>query len=244
MQMFAKSAGPVVRLPGVEGLPVKALILAARGSLLVLAAGLSCKPSTKRLDEAPMYDGPGFRLKVVRYYEKIPMHYNGEVFRIMCESPNTASSPAHKTQDAGWRTVGNGGAIGSGDAHAIAERERSKYVVLNDTTLAWTGTGFNISFDACGQFRSWYPTMLPREEIDTVAKPEWCAPVGTGDCRHYDFMGDRFPRYSDITIDPGGAIEFTATSAAFKGGGVLRIRSPDAGQTWLIDTNPVLPPRR
>jgi hypothetical protein len=209
----------------------RAFSRATRACLLALAATAACKPSTKRLDEAMLHDGPGFRLKVVRYYEKYPMHYNGEVFRVMCESPNTASSPAHKTQDAGWVTVGNGGAIGRGDAAEIAKQEKKNYVVLNDTTLAWIGTGFNISFDACGRFRNWYPTMLSPDLIDTIAKPEWCAPKGTADCRHYDFLGDRAPRYSNIRVEPNGVIEFTAESPAFRGG-VLRLRSADAGATW------------
>lgn len=199
---------------------------------MALLSVAACKPSTKRLDESALHDGPVFRLKVVRYYEKYPMHYNGEVFRVMCASPNTASSPAHKTQDAGWVTVVSGGAIGRGNAAAIAAEERKNYIVLNDTTLAWTGTGFNVSFDACGRFRSWHPTMLPIEQIDTVQKPEWCAPKGTADCRHYDFLGERAPRYSDIRVDPSGIVEFTATSPAFRDGGVVRLRSADAGKSW------------
>ena len=208
-------------------------------SLALLTSAGACKPSTKKLDEAPMYSGPFFTLKAVRYYEKYPMHYNGEVFRIACASPNTRSSPAHKTQDSGWVTLGNGGAIGTKSAKEVAAHERANYIIVNDTTLAWTGTGLNVSFDGCGNRRYWHPTMLSREEIDTVPKPEYCAPVGTADCRHYDFLGERQPRYTDISVAPSGTLEFTATSPAFRARRI-RVRSTDAGATWqtVVTTEP------
>jgi hypothetical protein len=202
-------------------------------SIVMLAGALACKPSTKKLDEAPMYSGPFFTLKAVRYYEKYPMHYNGEVFRIACASPNTQTSPAHKTQDSGWVTLGNGGAIGTRSAQAVVDHERPHYIIVNDTTLAWTGPGLSVSFDGCGSRRYWHPTMLSREEIDTIPKPEYCAPAGTADCRHYDFLGDRQPVYGEITVEPNGTVEFTATSPAFRARRI-RVRSTDAGKTWLV----------
>ena len=42
------------------------------------------------------------RWKLVRYYENLPLHYTGEVFRVQCASVHTADSPAHRTQEAGW----------------------------------------------------------------------------------------------------------------------------------------------
>jgi hypothetical protein len=42
--------------------------------LLLLAVLASCGSGTRKLDEAVFYDGPGFKLKLTRYYENIPLH--------------------------------------------------------------------------------------------------------------------------------------------------------------------------
>lgn len=198
----------------------------------------ACGPSARKLDEATIHDGPVYRVKLVRYHENIPLHYTGEVFRVLCASDRTASSPAHRTQEAGWVTIGNGGAIGAGNAAQIAERERAHYVVVDDRTLAWIGFGVNVSFDACGSFRGWSPTDLPPEMIDAVEKPEWCRPKGTGDCRHYDFFGDRQARFESLVVTPAGRIAFTARSAAFKGGAAVEVSSEDHGRTWATRSRP------
>ena len=203
--------------------------------LLLLAFLLaSCGGPTRKLDEAVFYDGPQFKLKLTRYYENIPLHYTGEVYRVQCGSAATAGSPAHKTQDAGWVTTGNGGAIGSRSAAELVPQVRKGYQVIDETTLVWTGNGFEISYDACGQFRSWYPSNLPAEMIDPVEKPEWCAPAGTADCRNYDFFGDRAPRFEQIEVRPDGQVSFVARSPALRPTGAVRVESADSGRTWAV----------
>lgn len=205
---------------------VAAILMACATWLAACAAG------TRKLDEAVIYDGPVFKLKVVRYYENLPLSYTGEVFSVQCSSAYTAQSPGHKTQDPGWVALGSGGAIGSKNAVELVARERGHYVVLHDSTLAWTGNGFNITFDACGRFRSWYPTSLPDNLIDHVEKPSYCAPQGTADCRHYDFLGDRAPQFSDIAATSEGAISFTVRSKAIRGNYAIRVTSDDWGKAW------------
>ena len=204
------------------------------GRLLLLATVLaSCGGGTRKLDEVVFHDGPEFKLKLVRYYENLPFHYVGEVFRVHCGSAATAQSPAHATQDAGWVTIGNGGAIGSKSAAEVVERVRNAYRVIDERTLVWTGNGFQVSFDACGQFRSWYPAALPAEMIDPVKKPDYCAPVGTADCGNLDFLGDRMPRFEEIEVRPHGRVAFVVRSAALKPGAVL-VESADSGRTWQV----------
>jgi hypothetical protein len=192
----------------------------------------SCSPTTRKLDEAPIYEGPQFRIKLVRYYEDLPWHYTGEVFRVQCASARTANSPGHKTQDAGWVTLGNGGAIGSKSAKGLAERERRNYLVIDDRTLAWTGNGVNVSFDACGSFRARYPTSLPEDLIAPAEKPDYCKPQGNVDCRHYDFLGDRRPRFEEIRVTPAGLISFVVYSTALRDNKAVRVQSTDFGHTW------------
>jgi hypothetical protein len=224
---------------------VKKLILIVLGSgILIVAVVLyTCTPSTRKLDEMVFYDGPQFKLKLVRYYENLPFHYVGESFTVQCSSPQTASSPGHKTQDAGWRMLGNGGAVGSKSAQELVARERENYMVIDEQTLVWIGTVFNITFDGCGHFGAWDPTTLPTESIDPVPKPSYCAPQGSADCRYYDFMGDRQPHFEDIHIAPTGMITFVARSKSFKPEGVVRVESRDHGRTWQLKEEHVLVPK-
>jgi hypothetical protein len=224
---------------------VKKLILIVLGAAAVIVAGVlyMCTPATRKLDEVVFYDGPQFKLKLVRYYENLPADSVGETFAVQCASSETASSPAGKTQDAGWRTLGSGGAENSKSAPELATRERENYMVIDEKTLVWTGTVFNITFDACGHFAVWDPTTLPRDDIDSVPKPSYCAPQGSTDCRYYDFMGDRHPRFDDIRITPTGTISFVAHSKSFKPEGVVRVESRDHGRTWQLKQEHTLVPK-
>lgn len=201
---------------------------------LVCSLLIACDASTRKLDEAPIYDGPAFRLKLVRYHENLPLHYTGEVFWVQCASSQTQNSPAHKTQDAGWVSLGNGGAIGSQNAAELAERERRHYLVINEHTLVWVGNGVNVSFDACGSFRGWYPTAIPQDLIVSAEKPDYCAPKGSADCRHYDFLGEREPSFDQIHASPNGLISFVIRSKAIRDGKSVRVESADFGKTWKI----------
>jgi len=153
---------------------------------------------------------------------------------VQCGSPATAWSPAQKTQDSGWVTIGNGGAIGSKSAAELVPLVRDSYRVIDDGTLVWTGNGFQVSFDACGRFQSWYPSRLPPEMIDPVEKPEWCAPAGTADCRNYDFFGDRHPKFEQIEVEPNGRVSFVVRTPALRPNGVLRVESADSGRNWAV----------
>lgn len=195
----------------------------------------ACSPSTRKLDEAVIYEGPQFRLKLVRYFESLPLHYTGEVFRVQCASAQTKDSPAHKTQDAGWVSLGSGGAIGSKSAAELVERERRNYLLVDDSTLVWIGNGVNVSFDACGSFRGWYPTSLSEDLIIPAEKPDYCKPRGNVDCRHYDFLGDRGPRFEEIRVMSQGSISFIVRSKAFRNGKSVQVQSTDFGKTWQTE---------
>jgi hypothetical protein len=186
------------------------------------------------LDESVFYQGREFKLKLTRYYENLPPHYVGEVYRVQCASAATASSPARKTQDSGWVALGNGSAIGSKSAAELVGLVRNSYRVIDDKTLVWTGYGFNVSFDACGHFQSWVPSRLPPEMINSVQKPEWCAPVGTGDCRNFDFFGERHPKFEQIEVKPGGRVSFVVRTAALRPSGALLVESTDSGRSWTV----------
>ena len=208
--------------------------MSARHLAIILVLLASCGGGTRKLDEVIFHDGPVFKLKLTRYYENLPLHYVGEVYRVQCGSPATAWSRPHKTQDSGWVTVGNGGAIGSKNAAELVGLVRDSYRVIDAETLVWTGNGFQVSFDACGHIQSWFPSRLPAEMIEPVEKPEWCAPAGTADCRNYDFFGDRHPKFEQIEVEPNGRVSFVVRTPALRPHGVLRVESADSGRNWTV----------
>lgn len=198
----------------------------------LIPAILSGCGGIKKLDEKVFYEGPEFKLKLSRYYQKLFLSYDGEVFSVQCQSSETLDNKAQKSQDAGWRRISTGGAIGSKNAQDLIDQVKDDYLIMDNRTLVKKSNGFLVSFDACGTFQSWYPTALPIERIDQIPKPDHCAPKGSGDCRHYDFQGDRVPKISEIETSPEGRISFVARTPAFKDGVVFRIESGDFGRTW------------
>ena len=199
--------------------------------LCLVVPHVACN-GTRRLDEHTFLARDGLELKVVRYDQRLFLHYNGEVFTVQCRSAATAGSPATATQDAGWVSMGNGGAIGAGDARAIAERERVNYVVLDRGVLVWTGTTLTVGFGECDPFTRWDPTTLPSELLVSFPKPDFCAPVGTGDCRYIDFQGERQPQFSDIRTEAPGHLAFRVRAAAIRDGATVAVETTDRGLTW------------
>ncbi len=196
----------------------------------------ACGNPDERLDEYVFHEGPGFQLKVVRYYRNIPFNYLGEHAVVMCGSSSTANLPAKDGQDAGWRRLAAGGGQGTGSAQEAALGVKDDYVILDDHTLATTINVFNISFDACGHFIHWDPSRLPPAMIDPVEKPESCAPKGPADCRYYDFEGERAPDYEQIDVPGNGRVSFIVSSKTFRGVDSLRVKTANNGAVWHVDT--------
>ena len=202
-------------------------------SLCVLL--IACGNPNQRLDEYTFYDGPQLRLKVVRFYRNIPFDKLGEHAVVMCQSENTSEFPAQDPQDAGWRMLGSADVQGSDSAKEAAIRVRDDYEVYHDHTLIGKMKVFNISFDACGHFINWDPGRLPQVMINPLEKPDSCAPNGPADCRHYDFEGDRTPRYEQIRVAGKGQVSFTASSPTFRDVEFLRVQTRNNGAVWHVE---------
>lgn len=114
-------------------------------------------------------------------------------------------------------TLGNGAALGSKSAAELVERVRPDYVVFDDQTLAWIGNGVNVSFNACGEFHGWYPTSVPTELVDPVAKAEY--------------------GYEDIRVRGDGQISFTVRGKTSRGNRRFRVESRDFGHNWTLTAN-------
>jgi len=204
--------------------------------MLLLGLLAACGEPSQRLDEYVFYDGPQFRLKVVRYYRNIPFNYLGEHAVVMCQSESTGDSSGNDAADAGWRMLGEAPARGSRDAREVALGIRDDYQVLDDHTLIAKTSVFNISFDACGHFINWDPTRLPQAMIDAVQQPDSCAPAGPLDCRYSDFEGDRKPLYEQFSVASEGQVSFRARTPAFRGVQSLHVQTRNNGALWHVDS--------
>ncbi len=197
-----------------------------------------CGASTTRLDEAVLIDGDGLKVKVVRYFERLPLSYWGEVAIVQCASEATRNHPEGKTNDPGWVIVDRFVAIGTRDAKEVLDKAR-KHVLLNrEKTLVWNhGQVLSVTFDGCGRFRRWDARTLPEELTFPVQLPDYCKPKGMVDCslRDFRFTGDRMPEFSALEASPSGDVSFEIRSAALRSGKPTRLRSRDFGQTWKIE---------
>lgn len=89
-----------------------------------------------------------------------------------------------------------------------------------------------VGFGECDRFTRWDPTTLPSELLVSFPKPDFCAPVGAGDCRYMDFEGDRQPQYSDIRTEAPGHLAFRVRAAAIRDGATVSVETTDGGLTW------------
>lgn len=193
----------------------------------------SCVPHTSRLDEALFHDGPGYKLKIVRYYDTVPLSYVGEVFRVMCQSPNTQNNRAHKFQDQGWRMLTNGGAIGTNSAADLVESVKPRFRIISENILAYqSNIVLLVTFNACGNFSGWEPNMLPKEWIAPPSKDQRCVKLTDGSCKYNLFEGERSPVFDRVVAKNSGHISFRVKSKAFLKTPAYRVESTDRGMTW------------
>jgi hypothetical protein len=61
-----------------------------------------CGASTTGLDDASHFGGDDRPVKVVRYFERLPLSCWGEVAIVQCASEATRNRREGKTNDAGW----------------------------------------------------------------------------------------------------------------------------------------------
>lgn len=211
--------------------PIKsAHTFSALVATMILTCLLGCSASTQRLDEADIYTSPQLRLKIVRYFEDLPLHYTGETSVLLCASKNTKDRPSGQMHDAGWADVGGHGAIGSKSAQELVAKYKSDHIAIKDEIVVIMDGNFQVSFDACGSFAFWDPDSLPSNLMD----PD-CAPKGKKDCSWVYVNGVGGPDYEDIAASAKGEIAFTVRSKAFVDGKIIRVRSTDFGKTWSIE---------
>jgi hypothetical protein len=217
------------------------VIVKVRMGLLATALAVSsCLPSVRRLDEADIYEGSLFRLKVVRYHVSVPLSFQGVAAFVSCASAATRQRPGTSTSDPGWVQVRAVPAYYSKSAASLRESALSRITIVDDKVLLVSESVLQVSYDGCATFRRWDPGQLPDSLLTAPRLPPDCAPSGNADCSYLSRMID--VTYTDIHVDTLGHVSFTASSTRFPEDVDLRVESADSGKTWAERTLP--PPSR
>lgn len=201
---------------------------------MLALATISCTPSTRYLDEHSLLATPEVELKLRRYWQSVPLSFEGETYVILCRSWRTRGEPAAPDHPAGWTVIDRGAAIGSGSAAELAKRMASRYLVLPGGAVVWSHVTIQFALDGCARKVSWSPTTLPAATIRPTARPDFCSDAPILACRMLDFQDARLPRYSDVRVAASGEIAFWVRSRAFATMQSLQVRSADGGRTWSV----------
>jgi len=97
--------------------------------LLLGAVLVACRSSVRRLDEASLYESPAFKLKVVRYHQRLPFSYDGAIAHVQCSSDKTRDVKEGTVNDPGWVSVAYVPALGSRSAQELVEKARVSFTV-------------------------------------------------------------------------------------------------------------------
>lgn len=199
---------------------------------------MGCHIGTTRLDEATLFDDVGFKMKVVRYFERLPLSFWGEIATVQCASNGTLSRPAGETNDQGWVAVDRFVALGTRNAGELLKKTQEHILFKSGKILVWNhGMVLSFTFDGCGNFKRWDIRDLPSEWVVPAHLPDYCKPHGTVDCKPRDFLfaGDQVPIFSNVSVHEDGNVSFTVGSKAFVETTALSVSSADYGKTWIIN---------
>lgn len=207
----------------------------ARVLVLATAASIGCGHSVTRLDEATLFDRSGFRVKVVRYAEHLPLSFDGKMAVVQCQSQATRTRAGGENNDAGWVILDRFAALESRNATEVLAQARERVLLAGEELIVWNhGMVLTASLDGCRSFSRWDARRVPTAWTLQVQPPSYCMPTGAVDCSGQDFrfVGERTPAFSDVQVGPGDSLGFVVRSAAFPKGTQLVVRSGDRGRTW------------
>lgn len=203
--------------------------------IVAISIGAGCR-TQRRLDDADLYFGPVFRLRVTRYYENYPLHYAGEVYRVSCASAATAHAPAGPLNEAGWLILGNGSAIGTASAAEVAAKVAPSYRVFDDRTLVWIGTRLGVSRDGCGTFAYWSLESVPAAHLAVAPEPSAECRAPNPDprlCGSAALVADDPVAFDDLRV-AATSVAFVARSRRVRGGSI-GVSTSDNGLTWTYE---------
>lgn len=197
----------------------------------------ACGSNLRKLDEVVLYEGTNLRLSLTRYFEDVPLHWTGEIYVVHCASNETKSFHSNELPGkSGATIVQRSGALGSKSAVEVANRVREQYKVIDDKVLINADGGlFKVSFNACGDFKSWNGWNLPVDAINLVPQSSCSSKEKSlNSCPWMNFEGAAKIKFSEITVDSSlKKVSFRASSSAFKNGKDLIVSFENGGKNWI-----------
>lgn len=218
-----------------------------------------------RLAEKIFYRGHKLELKVVTAYENLPLHFNGNIFQIHCQSDFTKTFPSRKFSDAGWqdsvpKETGlyelNYNSKSNMDIDKLASVASKGYLVTDENTTIFTSNDrIYVSWDGCAHFEQWSVTSVPNESLILNSKEfEACIKNmkknenwphikqsirehGTVEkaCQNAKFQGKNKPNFTELQAQSNGYANFMVESEAFVDFKALNVETQDYGKTWKIE---------
>jgi len=211
----------------------------------------SCVPH--KLNEVTFYKDESIELKVVRYLEVMPLHYNGPVFRIGCRSKNTQPKAWHKIQDRGWTEIRtHPGLVNLGwDPHldVLSSLAKGGYHITDVDTMIYEtlGIGIEVTWDACGSFISWTVNKIPEEYVNpdgylTCVKDSKIKEAsgalakgwGEANCKSNRFYNSNKPTFFDMEAKRTGYASFKVSSKAFLSTELYSVETHNYGKSWNL----------
>lgn len=239
---------------------MKFVVILGMAAAIVFFGAKSCV--SHRLDEKTFYTGHGLELKVITYFENLPLHFTGNIYRVLCKSEKTKDFPETKYNDAGYQSyvpIYNG-LLELGytphdkmNINKLAEAAKPGYVVADDgTVIVESGTDIFITWDGCASFTRWSLASLPDSHL-IESSPEFQSCMERYDkeahwphiqqeikthgsisraCKASKFTGVHKPKFSNLNASRNGAASARVESSAIEKQGSLQIKTTDFGKTW------------
>lgn len=230
--------------------------------LITLFITLLCS-CTYKIDEKIFYSGNGIQLKVATYYENLPLHFNGNVFRIQCRSAKTDNIIATKMNDATWTEylpiASDFFKLGytsesKMDLNRISAVAMKKYHITDyETIITESNKAVAVSFNGCKSFQSWSLDTLPHSEMidstpefvecvnNTKKSMSWSHVKASVEkkgsieevCKLSKLEGIHLPFFSEFIASRDGKAHFRIESSGFKSIKAIIVETSDFGKTWI-----------
>jgi hypothetical protein len=194
--------------------------------LFTVSGGLSACRSL--IEARLLWQNPTQQLQLRLFDEHLPLHFQGRVYQVGCQSRTTADLPSHGVWPAGWRFVTNGMATHVSNVRQLLDAGQVQVRGLEHDAIALQSGDLLIVIAAhCQHFSAWHPQQLPA----ALLAPTQDAPCAAGSATHCANRPLQPHRavYEDIRYGSDQSIRFRVRSLAVRSGHVHVARDGAAG---------------
>lgn len=222
-------------------------------SLFICASSVFYKSCVShKLDEKKIFKKNGIELKVSTYFENLPFHFNGNIYRIECKSRHTKykSIPTHS----GFLKLGYT-SDSDFDIDVLAKVAREGYHVTDqEVMIVSSDKSIFITWNGCLSFSTWSLENIVSEDLvestpqykecllQTKKNMNWphirsrVNKLGSIEksCQSQKFSGNNLPVFSNFQAASNGTASVLIQSGAFKNSRSIIVKIRDFGKNWTI----------